>query len=638
MKRLIKINQQSQATPFIYLIPGVLLLLPAIYVILLLDSTIKSETAAMKNNIRENYQHQLVDASNKLSGFWQKVETDGRLDVLDPVEILYASGADSVVLYDQNGKMIFPILPAINEFYKPIMAKKFDSAAKLTQKANYLLAINEYIYISENGPNNRERAMALYEAAVLLHKIKKPKSALDKCHRIMFMDKYKNQRDKTGELISLNTKLLFLNLEPQGTEKYKEILNELVSLLVSYDNTEILTTQRYFLSKKLKEIHPEIYFPLEESEKIALELFQKIKNPDRRNILQKTLVEDLWQYTVSGRVVLLYTEKNLDQIMISLIGVANIPDKTEIELKSPDSVNEDAIATLSVVNRMPGWKISLNFDDPNYMTSLINQRIKVYRTTTLLVIAFSLTLGFLFVRDMRRRLRLADLKNDLVANVTHELKTPLASTRLLLDTLMCRMNIPPEKLKSYLQHLSTENSRLCRLVEHFLAFSKLEKNQYNFQIVQICLDDLLDALNEAIRGRFPNQKHRIKTDCVDEEVYFNADIQSLVTVLLNLLENALKFSDESKHVYLEIAIKGKMLSFSVRDEGVGIISKNQKRVFNRFYQADERLSRNHGGCGLGLNIVKSVLSAHKSNIQIESIPDQGSNFSFDLLITTKGTT
>lgn len=631
--------KQSQTIVYIYLIPGILLILPTVYVILLLESTVNVERDAIINNTQKNYQYQLTDSANKLSNYWKTIEDDSNLDSsLDPVNILSSTGADSVVIYDRFGKMIFPVLAKTKDYFSPKMTTSFSRASKWVQENNILLAINEYIYISENSTDHREQAIALYEAAVLLLKINKKPEALNKCNRLIYGDRYKRQKNNVGELILLNAKLLFLKLEPQGTLKYQDILNELIDILVSNKSQELLSSQHYFLSQGLNKQHPETHFTLKNPEKLALDLLEKTKNPDRRNVLQKTLVKDLWQYTVNGRIVLLFTEHNLQQKMLALIGIANIPDKTMIGLISPGNERPDAIASMNAANRMPDWKISLNFIEPNYMSSLINERVKVYRTTIILVIAFSLTLGFLFIRDMRRRLRLVDLKNDLVANVTHELKTPLASTRLLLDTLISRKDIPADKLTSYLQHLSTENSRLCRLVEHFLAFSKLGENQYSFQIVDTSLDELIEALNEAIKGRFPTQHHLIKTKCVDEDIHFAGDIQSLVTVLLNLLENALKFSDECKDVYLDISRNDKKLLFSVKDDGVGLSRHNQKMVFKRFYQADERLSRNHGGCGLGLSIVKSVLTVHGSKIQVESVQGEGSCFSFDIVIKTKATT
>lgn len=631
--------KQSQTIAYIYLIPGILLILPTIYVILLLESTVNTERDAIINNTQKNYQNQLIDAANKLSNYWKTIEDDSNLDSsLDPVNILSSTGADSVVIYDRLGKMIFPVLAKTKDYFSPKMTTSFSRASKWVQENNILLAINEYIYISENSTDHREQAIALYEAAVLLLKINKKSEALNKCNRLIYGDRYKLQKNNVGELILLNAKLLFLKLEPQGTLKYQDILNELIDILVSNKSQELLSSQHYFLSQELNKQHPETHFTLKNPEKLALDLLEKTKNPDRRNVLQKTLVKDLWQYTVNGRIVLLFTEHNLQQKMLALIGIANIPDKTMIGLISPGNESSDTIASMNAANRMPDWKISLNFIEPNYMSSLINERVKVYRTTIILVIAFSLTLGLLFIRDMRRRLRLADLKNDLVANVTHELKTPLASTRLLLDTLISRKDIPADKLTSYLQHLSTENSRLCRLVEHFLAFTKLGENQYSFQIIDTCLDELIEALNEAIKGRFPTQRHLIRTKCVDEDIHFTGDIQSLVTVLLNLLENALKFSDECKDVYLDISRNDKKLLFSVKDDGVGLSRHNQKMIFKRFYQADERLSRNHGGCGLGLSIVKSVLTVHGSKIQVESVQGEGSCFSFDIVIKTKATT
>ena len=96
----------------LYLIPGLLLLIPAAYVIALLESTIQAENKATRNNIKEIYQSHLVDASNKLTGYWKKVEQHKSMNSLDPVDILSATGADSIILYDNTGRMIFPILPS----------------------------------------------------------------------------------------------------------------------------------------------------------------------------------------------------------------------------------------------------------------------------------------------------------------------------------------------------------------------------------------------------------------------------------------------------------------------------------------------------------------------------------------------
>ena len=624
-------KRKKKGNILLYWVPALLLLLPAVYLIILLESTIDNESIALKNQIRESYKSSLIDTSKKLSEYWKLLESDKSLSTEDPIEIHTATGADSAILYDVYGKMIFPV---INTGMKasPI-PERFIEAREKAKRRDYINAVNDLLFIAANKNEVREEAIALYEAAVLMKKIGKVEEALEICNKLVYQEAYRNIQNYNEHLIYLDAMYLLIEMEPQSVQSDSQNLNRLYSILNNYSRSDILTSQRLHISTKIQKLHPELYFPLQNSEKIALSLLNKSENQDRRNILQKTPLEDIWQYTVNGRHVLLFSGEKLNNTLLSLVSDAgNIPEKTTLGFLLPGKAAKDSIVHIDAANRMPGWRISLNFNDPGYMASLIQQRAKVYRYTSVIVISFSLVLGALFLRDMKRKLHLADLKNDLVANVTHELKTPLASSRLLLDTLINQPDLPREKLDNYLSHLSKENSRLCRLVEHFLAFSKLEKNQYNFQIKTICLDDLIDDLNEAIQGRFPSQKQRINYECTEEEVFIKGDIQSLVTVIVNLLENALKFSESDKKVFLKILSDGEKLKVSVKDEGIGISAKEQKKIFEQYYQADNKLSRKYEGSGLGLNIVKTVLVAHKSNINIESSPGNGSSFSFELTI------
>ena len=624
-------NRKNKGNILLYWVPALMLLLPAVYVIILLESTIDNEGAALKKKIRENYKSSLIETSKKLTEYWKVLEEEEALKAIDPLEIHTVTGADSAVIYDTFGKLVFPVTTTEAKI-KPVPPRLIDAKQKIAQR-DYINAVNELLFLAANSNEIDEEGVALYEAAKVMKQIGKAEEALEICNKLVFQEIYRNIRNYDGDFIYLDSMQLLLELQPSPSNtNSNQVLNKLFAILKDYSRTDILTTQRHQLSSRLQKIHPELFFPLHRSEKISLDLMKIDSNQDRRNILQKTLKKDLWQYTVNGRVVLLFSLDNLKQIMTSLIQFVEIPPETTISLNPPGVVAADAIVSLDAANRMPGWEISLNFIDPGYMSSLVNQRTRVFRMTSIIVIAFSLVLGFLFLRDMRRKLHLADLKNDLVANVTHELKTPLASSRLLLDTLITQPELPREKIESYLTHLSKENTRLCRLVEHFLAFSKLEKNQYKFHIKLISLDELIDNLNEAIQGRFPTQKQRINYECTEDEVFIKGDVQSLVTVIVNLLENALKFSEDDMKVDLKIVVKDGKLSFSVRDEGIGISKNDQKRIFEQYFQADNKLSRKYEGSGLGLNIVKTVLNAHKSEIHIDSQPDKGSCFSFELAI------
>ena len=475
-----------------------------------------------------------------------------------------------------------------------------------------------------------EMVSALLGQTRMLYQLGLNQEAYSISTKLIFADKFKNLKDSEQNIISLEAKLLFLNLEPKNSFKYNEILGDLVLTLSHYNDKGISTAQRLSLSESLIKRYPDLYFPLYKAELTALNFNQVTPIPDRRNALIKTKLPGYWQYTLQGRYTLLFSKETLEQQLLSLIQSANIPDKTILKLVSPDEKNTDAISSIPVSSRMPGWKLSLNFIDPLYLQDLIEQRTKLYQHMSWLIAGFGLFLSLIFLRDMKRRIQLADLKNDLVANVTHELKTPLASSKILLDTMISHEDFPKEKLEEYLQHLSRENGRLCNLVEHFLTFSKLDKNLYSFQFRETTLDELIDQLEDAINGRFFKERRRIQIDCTEDNSSMQIDLQAILTVILNLIENALKFSDPKDKVVLSITNSQSGLLFKVTDKGEGISKNQQAHIFNRYYQTNNKLSKGQGGCGLGLSIVKTVLDAHKSKIELISNINEGSTFYFEL--------
>jgi signal transduction histidine kinase len=627
-----KKNNLLSNTSVYWLAAFIFLLIPSIYVIFLLNSTIQRESDALRSEIRESYKITLISTANELNKHWQKIETDPSFSLEDSSEILNSTGADSVIIYDKNGRMIFPLVDDSKGTLNFAFSHKYQQALELQKAHKYEQSAIEFENLIKMASNQMEEAIALYGAAEAYLALKQIEKASILCNKLIFMDRYKDILDSEGNSLALNAEIIFLQIEPQKSNKFNSILAKLITLLSDYENKKVSTKQRIELSTKLNLLFPDIYLPLAQAEKIATQFLSENPNPDRRNILQKAQSIPYWQYTARGRNTLIYSKENLQYQLLTLIELADIPDKTMIRLVSPEDKNTDAIVSIAASSRMPGWRISLNFIDPFYMKTLIEERIKIYRLTAILVIGFSLFLSLFFLKDMKRRVQLADLKNNLVANVTHELKTPLASTRILLDTLIQHDNMPREKTLDYLNHLSAENNRLCNLVEHFLTFSKIDKKQYNFQFCDTSLDQLIEELEEAINGRFFKDRKRVTIDCSDLNVYFSIDSQALITVILNLIENGLKFSNEKQKVCLSINTNKTDIHFSVTDEGIGIDSTEQGSIYKRFFQTDSKLNKQHDGCGLGLSIVKTVLKAHHSKIHLVSEPNKGSTFSFSLPI------
>ena len=231
---------------------------------------------------------------------------------------------------------------------------------------------------------------------------------------------------------------------------------------------------------------------------------------------------------------------------------------------------------------------------------------------------------------VRRQAALTQLRNDLVANVTHELKTPLASMRLLVDTLLDAPQLDERTAREYLELIAKENLRLSRLMDNFLMFSRIERNKYTFDFREVPAATIVEEAASAVRKRFdtPGCRFHVNTHAALPTVAADAD--AMVTALVNLLDNAWKYSGEQKEITLAAEARNDAVCFKVTDDGIGLSPRDSPRIFQRFYRVNRHLAQTSAGCGLGLSIVQFIVSAHKGTVSVESQPEHGSTFTITL--------
>jgi signal transduction histidine kinase len=229
-----------------------------------------------------------------------------------------------------------------------------------------------------------------------------------------------------------------------------------------------------------------------------------------------------------------------------------------------------------------------------------------------------------------RRLALAQQKNTMVATVSHELKTPVSSIKLLVDTLLQDSALRPDRVREYLHLISRENLRLTQLIENVLSFSRIERTKFRIEKHDL---DVAALIREAV-ATFSQQAAitdpELTVEIAPDIPSFRGDAWALNRVILNLLDNAHKFSDPPRQIRVAARVENQSLVISVSDNGIGIREADLEKVFNQFYQADQRLSRNNEGCGLGLSIVKHIVSLHEGAIDVTSKPGSGSTFTVHL--------
>lgn len=248
-----------------------------------------------------------------------------------------------------------------------------------------------------------------------------------------------------------------------------------------------------------------------------------------------------------------------------------------------------------------------------------------------LVILAAIVFG---LRYTIRQLELAQLKAGFVSNVTHELKTPIALIRLAVETLeMRRVNSPAEADK-FLSMINRETLRLGELVEKILDFARLEAGQRVFRMEPVDLVAVVESALESLRPRLEHQGFTLDVDLPESLPAVNGDATALTHCVLNLLDNAAKYSKERKRIRVTAGVKQNHAFVSVTDQGIGIAPSDQKKIFEKFVRLENGLVHDVKGAGLGLSLVAQIVKAHDGKIEVQSAPGEGSTFTLALPVAS----
>ena len=397
--------------------------------------------------------------------------------------------------------------------------------------------------------------------------------------------------------------------------------------LNDYTPPAMPSNQRRFLMQQLKAIWPECPdFPTLAAEDIAAAFLKSAPENLEPGHLLQTENSDIWGYqTPDKSAIVLFRQEKLKAILNKAINDRNPPPGIRLEIREPGNSNAAFVAT-DLGETLPSWNLALILDEPDPFKSASSRNIAMYLWTGILMTVVIATVAVLIAGYLRRQIRLTRLKNDLIATVSHELKTPLASMRLLVDTLLEGRYQDTQQTLEYLQIISRENARLSNLIEEFLTFSRMERNKTQFDMKPLQADEFVQPAVEALRDRLHASNCQFTLDVASDLPSIRGDRDALTTVLVNLLDNALKYSNEDRKIQLRGFSRNGQLRLEVEDNGIGFSRSTAKKIFDRFYQADRSLSRSAGGCGLGLSIVRFIVTAHGGEITARSRPGSGSTF------------
>ena len=233
-----------------------------------------------------------------------------------------------------------------------------------------------------------------------------------------------------------------------------------------------------------------------------------------------------------------------------------------------------------------------------------------------------------------KEMALARLKSDFVSNVSHELRTPLALIRLYAETLELGRITTQDKKEQYYRIIRKESERLTALINNILDFSRIEAGRKEYEFQETNLAELVRNTLDSYRYQIEQQGFELE-ESIDRTIPpLRVDREAIARALVNLINNALKYSDEQKFLGVKLYRANGAVKLEVLDHGIGIDRHDQAKIFEKFYRAGDPLVHNTKGSGLGLSLVRHISQAHGGDIVVDSIPGKGSKFTLSLPVSS----
>jgi signal transduction histidine kinase/tetratricopeptide (TPR) repeat protein len=639
--------------------------LPTVALLWFMSRVVANERLATREKLASLYQNKLNDAVGKTEAICAVKISD--LDSIDPRENPYTTfkllvldkNFQGVVIQDTAGNMIYPVSGSITG--GEIIQNSLLAEARKLEFAQKQYAEASGIYEGFLTDNNPRAAMsAIMGKSRCLAKLGRLDEAIDTCQKAAFYSP--EQKAETALLVNIqNARLLLLSLLKQNQPELKQkTLNALISDL--YSSADLPSAQNLFVAKTVLQILNEtavlktsMTVTKDELAKLAAAEELSISVAENYQAFNRQL-DTFQRFDVEGKPIYGLLHKSSSGIQLGLFDFEGIKSifagyrDTFAGSESDYRIVDGSGRLVTGIAEPPGkpftitglpagfsgWSVELYFKGGEVFEKAAKKQIAIYLWTGALVILLIFVAGGFATQAVGRQIRLNKMKNDFIATVSHELKTPLASMRVLVDTLL-EGNVKNEtQVEEYLRMTAKENERLSRMIDNFLTFSRMERNKKAFTIADCAPAAIAQDAIEAVKTKFAANNCQLAVNIADDLPDIQADHDAMVTVLVNLLDNACKYTGDDKQIALKVFVDTGCVCFAVSDNGIGLARRHIRRIFDSFYQVDSSLARKAEGCGLGLSIVKFILDAHKGTISVDSKPGKGSTFTVKLPLSSNG--
>jgi len=641
----LKNNSQNQLR-WVILLLAIAVILPTVCLLWFMTQAVKNERLAIRQKLIDSYTKRAEELFFKYpETFW--ISLDKNIGFFS-----------SHLIYDQNDNLTYPVttkrFPEL--FENVVLTESINEAWNLEFKTkNFEEAMKEYNKLLETSSDGMIKHECHLGIVRCLTKQNKFDEAIKVCHDLAYPSQYIKGK-YTPELISQD-RLMLVNL--YSRTNHKDLLKELQNQFPDTIKLFITAEKKIFVLNQLIDIAKEKGFNeklqteiqnaqriidsslisltaveyLEDNSGLKLfsqNVFRKIESSRPLYGIYFKLSDSKMLGLLTAEKMSQFWQKSVDDFTDELVFCRIYDNKGQL-IARQEAAEGEIFSTLNLTNYFAGWKTELYLRSGVFKEAADKKRyIYIWVASIVIVLMFSSTL--LAGKAVLKQARLNKLKNDFIATITHELKTPLSSMRVLVDTLLEGRCESRQQETEYLQLISKENLRLSKLIDNFLTFSRMERNKQIFDIASASPVEIANNAAEAMQAKFEKANVHFSLNVLKPLPMIEADKDAIVTVLINLLDNAYKYSNDNKQIELDVFVENNSICFAVKDNGIGMTRRQMKKIFDRFYQADTSLSRQAEGAGLGLSIVKFIVDAHKGKISVESKLGKESIFTVKLPI------
>lgn len=274
---------------------------------------------------------------------------------------------------------------------------------------------------------------------------------------------------------------------------------------------------------------------------------------------------------------------------------------------------------------LPDYYIGIALENDRFENMASNRFKRSLFLISILTIVLLAT-GFYLFRNINREIELAKMKTSFVSNVSHELRTPLALIRMFAETIEMGRTSGDDEIKEYCNIISNESERLTLLINRILDFSKIEAGEKHYRLVKNDLNKIVSDIEKFYKYHLENKGFELISNISGKELNVKVDSDAVAESLVNLLDNAMKYSKDEKVVTISTGTNGNHAYVEVTDKGIGIPDSVHAKLFEKFFRVENSLTATTSGSGLGLSLVKHIMDAHDGKIIVKSKINEGSTF------------